>query len=139
MRIVIAPTAMSPPYFSSDELKHTEITLSLACMMNVASPSAMHGSIMRGAKRMFSRFSFKTVFPPRRNKMTHMQDIPCEMTVASAAPRTPKIKIGSSTIFAAAPISTVSIPYFAKPCAVIKAFRPSVSCTKSVPIAYMLI
>ena len=36
VRMVMAPTARSPPYFSSEVLKHTEITLSLACMTNRA-------------------------------------------------------------------------------------------------------
>ena len=40
VRIVIAPTAISPPYFSREELKHTDITLSLACIINAAVPSA---------------------------------------------------------------------------------------------------
>ena len=34
-----------------------------------------------------------------------------------------------------APISTVSMPVFAKPCAVMNAFIPSVSWTKIVPMA----
>ena len=36
-------------------------------------------------------------------------------------------------ILATAPISTESMPVFAKPWAVIKAFIPRVSCTKIVP------
>ena len=71
--------------------------------------------------------------------MTQTQEIPCEITVARAAPFTPmcmaKIKIGSSTILQIAPISTVFIPTLANPCAVIKAFMPSVSWTKTVPTA----
>ncbi len=39
----MAPTAMSSPYFSSEELKHTEMTLSLACMMKVAVPQCYAG------------------------------------------------------------------------------------------------
>ena len=43
VRIVMAPTAMSPPYLKREELKHTEMTLSLACMMNGARPRARQG------------------------------------------------------------------------------------------------
>ena len=39
------------------------------------------------------------------------------------------------TMFAAAPMSTVYMPTLAKPCAVMNAFMPSVSSTKSVPNA----
>ena len=39
----MAPTAGSPPYFSREELKHMEMTLSLLCMMKAASPKAMQG------------------------------------------------------------------------------------------------
>ena len=42
---------------------------------------------------------------------------------------------GSSAMLQTAPMSTVSMPVVAKPCAVMKAFMPSVSCTKSVPRA----
>ena len=66
-------------------------------------------------------------------------EIACERIVASAAPRTPsssaKIKTGSRTILAAAPISTAVILTFVKPCAVTKAFMPSVSWTNIVPRA----
>ena len=139
VRIVIAPTAISPPYFSSDELKQTEITLSLACIMNVDSPNATQGSTSFGAAMRFSFLRRRIVFLPVRKYMTHTQEMPCEMTVASAAPRTPilspKINIGSSVILAIAPIMTVHMLMFAKPCAVIKAFMPSVSCTNIVPAA----
>ena len=37
---VIAPTAMSPPYFSSEELKHTVMRLSVDCMMKGEAPRA---------------------------------------------------------------------------------------------------
>ena len=39
----MAPTAMSPPYPNNEELKQTEITLSLACIIKVAVPNAMQG------------------------------------------------------------------------------------------------
>ena len=120
-------------------LKHIEITLSLACMTNTESPSAMHGGMSRrpGSRVLFLNRS--TVFSPRRNDSTHTQDTACEMTVATAAPLTPilraKMNTGSSAMFKTAPMSTVYMPVFAKPCAVMKALRPSVICTKIVPRA----
>ena len=70
----MAPTAMSSPYFSSEELKHTEMTLSLACMMKVAVPSATQGKIRAGRKRTFSFFSRSRVLGPVRNRSTQIQD-----------------------------------------------------------------
>ena len=135
----MAPTAISPPYFSSEELKHMEITLSLACMINVAEPRATQGNTSAGAMRIFSFFSRSMVLGPVRNRSTQTQERHWEIMVARAAPRTPifsaKINSGSSTILATAPISTVRIPIWAKPCAVMKAFMPSVNCTNTVPMA----
>ena len=137
--IVIAPTAISPPYLSKDELKQTEITLSLDCMIKVASPSVMHGRIILGETKKFFAFRRNIVFLPKRNATTQTHETHCDIIVASAAPLTPicspKINIGSSTIFDTAPIITVTMPIFAKPCAVINAFMPSVSWTKTVPMA----
>ena len=77
--------------------------------------------------------------PPSRKRRIYAVEQIWESTVASAAPRTPmpsaKMKIGSRMMFAAAPMSTVYMPTLAKPCAVMKAFMPSVSSTKSVPNA----
>lgn len=62
---------------------------------------------------------FSSACLPVRKRSTHSAESICEMTVAMAAPRTPrcrtKIKTGSSTMFAAAPTTTVSMPIFAKP------------------------
>ena len=139
LRMVMAPTARSPPYFNRDELKQTEITLSLACMVKVARPNAMQGKISFAPGKKFSFFSRRMVFFPVRKRSTHTQETPCDRTVATAAPRmpipSPKISTGSSTIFSTAPMSTVCIPTVAKPCAVIKAFIPSVSWTNRVPRA----
>ena len=45
------------------------------------------------------------------------------------------MKMGSRMMLHTAPISTESMPVRAKPWAVMKAFRPSVSWTKTVPSA----
>ena len=139
--IVIAPTAISPPYLRREELKHTDIILSLDCITNAARPSAMHGRISLKSILILSRLSLSMLFPFIRKCSTHMQDMPCDIMVASAAPETPisntNMNSGSSTMLATAPMSTVYMPVFAKPCAVMKAFIPSVSCTNMVPTAYM--
>ena len=80
---------MSPPYLRSDELKQTEMTLSLACIMKVAEPSATQGRISFAGTMRFSRFSLRRVFFPQRKQTTQTQETACEMTVASAAPFTP--------------------------------------------------
>ena len=72
----MAPTAISSPYFSREALKHTEITLSLDCMINVAVPSATQGRMSFGISRMFSLFSRSSVFGPVRNRSTQIQEIP---------------------------------------------------------------
>ena len=137
VKIVMAPTAISPPYFNRDELKQMEIILSLDCMTKVAAPSATHGRITDGVRPILRRRIFKRVFFPARNASTQMVEQAWEITVASAAPRTPicipKMKTGSSTMLQTAPISTESMPVFANPWAVINMFMPSVSSTKMVP------
>ncbi len=69
-----------------------------------------------------------------------MQETACARMVASAAPWTPrprtKMNSGSRIRFSTAPMSTVSMPVFANPWAVINMFSPSVSCTNTVPRAY---
>ena len=108
-------------------------------MTNADMPSAIQGGKKRSPVRKFSFLILRTVLLPVKKDRTHTQEIPCEITVASAAPFTPmpspKIKIGSSTILQMAPINTVFMLTRAKPCAVMKAFMPRVSCTKIVPSA----
>ena len=139
VRMVIAPTAMSPPYLRREVLKQTEMTLSLACMIKDAAPSATQGRKYCARRRIFSFLSRSSVFFPRRNVQTQTHDTPCERMVAKAAPLTPmwntKMNSGSRTMLHTAPIRTVSMPVFAKPCAIMKAFMPSVSWTKIVPMA----
>ena len=82
----MAPTAVSPPYFNREELKQTEITLSLACITKEDSPRARLGNMIRGISRIFLGRIFKKVFLPNRKRRTHAQEIAWERTVASAAP-----------------------------------------------------
>ena len=61
-----------------------------------------------------ARRNRSSAFFPVRNRSTQSAEMPCEITVASAAPFTPmssaKIKMGSKRMFRIAPIKTVSIP-----------------------------
>ena len=116
---------------NSEELKQTAIKLSVACIINGASPSAIDGRIISFDRRKCFLRIFKVVFFPVKKNKIQIIDKDCEIIVARAAPATPilnpKIKIGSRIIFVIAPIKTVSILVFAKPCALIKALRPSVN------------
>ena len=81
----------------------------------------------------------RCVFFPVRKRTTHTADTACDRMVASAAPRTPmfsaKIKTGSRMMLSTAPMRTVSMLVRENPCAVMKAFRPSATCTAMVPSA----
>ena len=138
-RMVMVPTAISPPYLRREVLKQTEMTLSLACIMKAERPRATQGRISFGRSRRVFRFRRRRVRSPVRKRRTQMQESPWERTVARAAPRTPipkaKRKSGSKRMLAMAPMSTVRMPISAKPWAVMKAFMPRVSWTKRVPKA----
>ena len=109
--IVIAPTAMSPPYFSSDELNESTSRLSVDCNDEGAKPSARQGASTARERRTFARRSLSTARSPQRKRSAHTALIACDMTVAHAAPRTAhakmNIKIGSSSMFVTAPMTTV--------------------------------
>ena len=111
--------------------------------MKGATPKASEGNSTFAFIRKLLMRSFNIVCFPIRKRMTQTEEIPCDITVASAAPCThiskTKISIGSKMILVIAPITTVSILILLKPCADIKAFIPSVSWTKIVPAAYMII
>ena len=108
-------------------------------MIKVAVPNARQGKMTFGTSRIFFNFIFRNVLFPQRKLITQTQERAWEIMVARAAPRTsilnPKIKTGSRMILATAPMRTESIPVFAYPWAVINAFIPRVSSTKTVPRA----
>ena len=139
VRMVMAPTAISPPYRSRDELKQTVTILSLDCMIKAASPSAIQGRTTFASRWRCFFLRWSCVFLPQRNKTTQSVEIACEITVASAAPRTPiwktKINTGSRTILQTAPIRTETMENVVNPCAVMNAFIPRVNCTNKVPKA----
>ena len=107
VKIVMAPTAVSPPYLNKDVLKQTAITLSVNCMMNGEIPNARQGRMICDSSRIFSKRIFKIDFFPHRKATTQIEEIACEIIVAKAAPLTPmlkvKIKIGSRIIFQDSP------------------------------------
>ena len=74
---------------------------------------------------------------PVRKTSTHTAEHPWAITVAQAAPCTPrssqKMKMGSSTMFTTAPSPTVIIPTRPKPWALINGFMPSPIITNTVP------
>lgn len=53
--IVMAPTAMSPPYLRREELKQTDIMLSVLCIMKVARPRVMTGTTTEDCSFRFPR------------------------------------------------------------------------------------
>ena len=70
-------------------------------------------------KLKYCFFIFNIVFFPVRKRNVHNAEINCEITVAKAAPLTPKsspkIKIGSKIILTIAPSKTAIIPILANP------------------------
>ena len=137
--IVIAPTAISPPYLSSEVLKHTDMMLSVNCMIKGDTPSPIHGRIMSADSFRYPLRIRRKLFPEVRKRSTHTKDTACDKIVARAAPFTPiskpKMRMGSRIMLHTAPIATVSIPVLAYPCALIKALSPREIWTKIVPMA----
>ena len=138
VRIVIAPTAISPPNLESEEVKQIESTLSVDNITKVETPSARQGSTTFLSILRFSFFSLITLLSLTRKRSIQTALTAWLITVARAAPRTPilkaKMKIGSSAMFITAPITVVSMATFALPCAVINTFIPITMRTKTVPI-----
>ena len=105
--------------------------LSVDCMMNGDNPSARQGSTTGARGRRFSLRRRHLLFPPVRKRSTQAADTAWDKMVASAAPRTPrlspKMKMGSSTMFKPAPMRVVRILMVVNPWAVIYAFMPRVT------------
>ena len=79
--IVIAPTAMSPPYFRREELKLRNRTLSVICMTNGDTPSAIELPRILKSGRRFEIRSLSMVFLPHRKRTTQKADTNCEIMV----------------------------------------------------------
>ena len=84
------------------------------------------------------RVSRSRVRFPSRKRITHAAESSWDSTVARAAPDTPmssrKMKMGSSTILAAAPMRVVTIPTRPKPWALMKPFIPVPTMARGVPM-----
>ena len=104
---------------SGDALKQIESTLSVACIINGETPSEdIRPTIFKFGFIYFGIICI-TVFFDNKNPTTQTALSICEIIVASAAPRTPILKvnmnIGSSMIFVTAPITTDNIAVLALP------------------------
>ena len=79
---------------------------------------------------------------PSRNHSTKAQEAICEITVATAAPRTPmpstKINTGSRAMLAAAPMITENMPVLANPWQMMNWHIPVESSANTVPARYQL-
>lgn len=93
VRMVIAPTARSPPYFKSEELKHTEITLSLDCMINTEEPNARqekeslfdrHISFLQFQNRLFTKQKAKN---PDTGKSLRKDRCKCSASYSHMEPK----------------------------------------------------
>ena len=91
-KIVIAPTAIVPPYFFRETLKQIVKTLSVNCIINGDKPKKMQGRYeARQTLKYFGRI-LSTVFFPVKKATTHIALNIWETTVAIAAPLTPMEK-----------------------------------------------
>ena len=72
--IDMAPTAISPPYFKSEELKHTDMMLSVNCMTKGESPRAIQGSITFVSGLMQPVLRRSEGFSETRNFTAHMAE-----------------------------------------------------------------
>ena len=92
-------------------------------MIKGARPRARQGPTTDARGRRFSRRRRHLLLFPVKKRSTHAADTAWDKMVARAAPRTPmsstKMKMGSSTMFSPAPMSTVRMLTVVKPWAVI--------------------
>ena len=90
--MVMAPTAISPPYLRREELKHINRTLSVICIIKGEAPRAIEFPRILRSGTMFEMRSFKMLFLPHRKETTQHAEANCEIIVARAAPETPMSK-----------------------------------------------
>ena len=135
--MVMLPTYRSPPKLCRPVFRVMFTRLSVLCMMKGATPSEAMRPTMRPQGFMLARRMRMTLRLEHRKLKTHSALTAWDRMVARAAPRTPipstKMKMGSSTMFSTAPMSTLSMAVVALPWALMKAFSPSASCTNTVP------
>ena len=134
---VIHKSPSNPPRACRIALDTMMMTLSVAMMRKGEMPSLTIFPI--NLKSHLPRAMRIFVFFHSRKVTTNAKDKNCERTVAKAAPATSmrktKMNSGSSAMFAAAPITVVSIPMPEYPCAVIYWFSPVAVMEKTAPAA----
>ena len=134
---VMTATNRSPPCCESIALHATCTALDVKPMIKPEMPSEVILPMSFACGRMRFNSKRNSVRLPSRKRTTHTAETSCESTVASAAPCTPmsntKISSGSSAMFTTAPITTVSMPRFAKPCALMNPFMPSETIMNTLP------
>ena len=73
---VYAPTAPSPPYFSSEVFSATLRRLSVLCIIKGDTPRAITGRMILGSIRICSLRILMAVFLPNKNFSTHAAETP---------------------------------------------------------------
>ena len=91
-KIVMAPTASSPPYFCREELKHMLIRLSVAFITKGETPSAKTGQSTLKSILTARFFNLSVVFFPLKKIRAQRAETAWDITVAAAAPDTPQLK-----------------------------------------------
>ena len=85
-KIVIVPTAISPPYLSRERLNAIDTKHSVNTIEQGESPNAKHGRSSFISNLIYFFRTFKIVFFPHRKANTNTVDIACEIIVAKVAP-----------------------------------------------------
>ncbi len=104
---------MSPPVRWSVEFKTMLKRLSVLCIIKGAVPSESIAAAIRISGERYSRRIRSFVLLPSRKAKAQIAEAACDITVARAAPLTPrsnpKIKMGSRRMLSTAPITTVAM------------------------------
>ena len=111
--------------------------LSVETMMKGEMPRPRQGRMVSFSSFILAVFSFRMDFLPVRNRRIHRADTIWLITVAMAAPATPrsraKIRMGSRAMLITAPMTVVSMEMLAKPWVVMKVFIPMTISTEMLP------
>ena len=73
-KIVIAPTAISPPYLCREVLKQTDRRLSVDCIIKGETPSAKTGPIILKRNPKLDLRIWRIVLEPHRKRTTQTAD-----------------------------------------------------------------
>ena len=136
---------ISPPVTESTLLQHIVTRLFVICITKPAVPRlTIFFAYPIHSDNSF--FLIKCILSSDlrvRKYNTNMAEKLCDITVAIAAPLTPKLKKninnGSNMRFITAPIATDVIPTVEYPCALIYGLSPTANIEGRVPIRYIII